>query len=115
MAADSVLKRIPYFNRIYSDKHFQTTESFKAFASGVRKTFSKTIFRSAVEGRKEMSIAERKAFGEKGLGNKRPPDVEKMIKERQKQQAKNYEKSWLKKANDLLFGKDVPPNVQSMR
>ena len=82
LAADSVLKRIPYFNKIYSDEYFQTTQSFKEFSQGVRKTFAKTIFRSAVEGKKELTLAERKAFGEKGLGNKKPPEVEKLIKER---------------------------------
>ena len=115
MAADSVLKRIPYFNKIYSDEYFQTTQSFKEFSQGVRKTFAKTIFRSAVEGKKELTLAERKAFGEKGLGNKKPPEVEKLIKERQKQQAAEYEKSWLKKFSDAFFGKEVPPDVQSMR
>jgi len=114
-AADSVFKRIPYFKYVYSDDYFQVTESFRHFSKGLRKNLSKTVFRSAVEGKKEFTIQERKAFGEKGLDYKNDPEMQKLIKERQELQAKDYENSTIKKLSDLIFGKDVPPDVISMR
>jgi len=102
MAADSVLKRIPYFKHIYSEEYFQTMQSFKAFGKGIRKTFTKTIFRSAMEGKKELSLQERRDFGDTSLGKGRPPEVERLIKERKKKEAQAYEKSWLKKIIGLV-------------
>ena len=102
MAADSVFKRIPYFKHIYSEEYFQTMQSFKEFGKGVRRTFAKTIFRSAVEGKKELSPQELRDFGDTSLDKGRPPEVERLIKERKKKAAQANKKSWLKKIIDLV-------------
>lgn len=104
MMADEAFKRIPYLKKVYSDEYFDTLNSFKQFSRGVRRTFSKTIFRTAVEGKKELTIQERKDFGEKGLDYEDNPEVRKGLEEvkrlkslRESENSKRSSWSWLSK------------------
>lgn len=115
IVADEVFKRIPYFKQIYSNEYFETTNSFREFGKGVRKNLSKTVFRTAVEAKKEFTVQERIEFGEKGLEYRQDPEIQKLIRERKRAQAKQAENSIWKKVHNFLFGKEVPPEIKSFR
>ena len=105
LAADEALKRVPLLNRVYSEKNFQVMRSFSEFARGTRRNLSKTVFRSAVEGKKNLTIQERIDFGERGLERRQDPEWQRMMRERKRMQAKRAKNSPWRKLSEYFFGK----------
>jgi hypothetical protein len=111
--ADAALSRIPYFKEVYSDEAFEVTKSFKEFATGLRKTFAKTIFRTAIEAKKEFTAEELKAFGDMKVNRRQDPEMQEWLRQQARKQPKKAPGGVLQKVKDLIFGKEVPPEVQT--
>ncbi|MBN1535678.1 MAG: hypothetical protein JW908_03015 [Anaerolineales bacterium] len=113
--ADAALSRIPYFKQIYSDENFEVTKSFKEFSTGLRKTLSKTIFRTAIEAKKEFTAEELKAFGDNKVNRRLDPEIQEFLRQQKLNQPQSEPNSILQQVKDFLFGKDISPKTKSFR